>query len=130
LYSSPDRAALLAERALESASLRPQSRVNALLVRGLTALQSGKPETAASAFEELHTIRRFADDSVLLAESVRERDPKRALSELRRAAAIQPFRADLAAEIAGLLNQSGRRAEADRWQQLAVQLLQRRIRPN
>ena len=122
LYSDPRHAALLAEDALKRDSLRAQSRVNALVVRGLTALQFGRTDTAAAAFGELQTIRRFAEDSVLLAGSVRERDPHRALAELRKAADIQPFRAELAAEIAALLDHFGQRVEAEHWRGLAAQL--------
>lgn len=119
VHTDPIRSAALASRALTDPSLRVQSRINALVVVGITADRSGQSDKAQAAFGQLFGIRRFAGDSILLAGSLRQANAQAAVAQLRRAAQVQPFRAELAMEIAVLLEATGQMAEANQWRERA-----------
>lgn len=123
MNTDPGRAESFAETALRRGSLRAESRVNALLVRALTSQRFGNLNAAVSSFEELQAVRRFGADCFLLGSCLQGVDPERALSEARKAAEIQPLRADVSGLVAVLLEQSGRSGEAQQ-QQRVTRLLE------
>ncbi len=104
-----------AQRALENGNLSPNAAVNALFVLADTSLQSGDPAEAKRWLAQLVERRRHSEDWLLLGiarQATRQSDSETAL---RRAAEINPFRADIAQALAELLARSGKPEEAAAW---------------
>jgi predicted CXXCH cytochrome family protein len=124
-FSQQDSAAALslAGEALQSPGLSPKSRINSLFYVGLIGAQANRLELALPALEKLTASRRLAEDWFWLG-MCRERsgDLAEALRDLKQAAAIAPFRADIHNDLGQFYQRLGNTADAERERATAQRL--------
>jgi hypothetical protein len=119
----PEAALQLVHEALAAEGLSLKYRINTLYLAGEVGLQTNRIEAAREALEPLTALRRQAQDWLLLALCRESRgDLAAALRDLRQAAAIAPFRADLRERLAGLHERCGDSAAAQPERSIARRL--------
>lgn len=121
--SSSPRAAQSAQAAFNAGGLSPGARLNVLFVLGDTYCQAHDWSGARHVLGELLTLRRHSEDWRLFGICQAESGDLAAGAEsLKRAVRINPFRAELHADLARVLIAAGRNQAAQRHQRLAQEL--------
>jgi tetratricopeptide (TPR) repeat protein len=105
----------LARESLRDQSLSPKSRVNSLFLIAEVEVRENRYSSARQVLEELTAVRRLSEDWRLLALCHQSSgDVPGALHSLEKAIEIAPFRPELHAALAGLLQHAGRADAARR----------------